>query len=102
MSAHGPIPILLLMQQGGASEMGQGRGRVRVILDLESGDPVCGTVGAAGRPPRRFYGWLELAALLRQVRPSTLRLRADGPGAAQLEGDAPAAAVAAADRPAFP
>lgn len=43
-------------------------GRVKMVLDIEVGDPIRGDIAAAGGPTRSFYGWLELAAAMNRAR----------------------------------
>jgi hypothetical protein len=43
-------------------------GRVKMVIDLEVGDPIRGDIAASGGPARSFYGWLELAAAMNRAR----------------------------------
>jgi hypothetical protein len=40
----------------------------RVVLDLDMGEPIRGTIGVWGRRAEAFHGWLELAGKLERLR----------------------------------
>jgi hypothetical protein len=45
------------------------RDSVRIVVDIEPGDPVSGAAGRDGDPPVRFEGMLGFLALFERLRP---------------------------------
>lgn len=50
------------------------RTEIRVVLDIDlDADPITGSLCPAIGPPRRFSGWIALAAALQAIRAETAR-----------------------------
>jgi hypothetical protein len=61
------------------------RDSVRIVVDIEPGEPVSGAAGRVGDPPVRFEGMLGFVALFQRLRqdgrdaPASLPDREEGP-----------------------
>jgi hypothetical protein len=46
------------------------QGAGRVLLELNPGEPISGTIGRWSEAPESFRGWIELASKLERLRAS--------------------------------
>ena len=80
----------------------------RVVLDLDMGEPISGTIGVWGRRAEAFHGWLELTSKLERLRadpaaeaatpthaPTGAEATPAGQGVGDLSDRPPASAVSA-------
>lgn len=55
------------------------RDRVRIVVDIEPGEPVSGAAGRDGDPPVRFEGMLGFLALFERLRQADRNASASTP-----------------------